>query len=77
MRHERSFLPPTFRFLLVAICFAVFAFSSTADTRQTPSPAQVSHVRVVRLSFTEGTVTVRTPGAAEWASAMLNSPWTT
>ena len=74
MRHERSLLLPTFRCLLFGICFAVFAFSSTVDTRQTPSPAQVSHVRVVRLSFTEGTVTVRTSGAAEWTSAMLNSP---
>jgi hypothetical protein len=74
MRHERSLLPPAFGFLLVAICFAVFAFSSTADTRQTPSPAQVSHARVVRLSFTQGTVTVRTPRSAEWSSAMLNSP---
>ncbi|MGA9644699.1 MAG: FecR family protein, partial [Candidatus Korobacteraceae bacterium] len=74
MRHERTFLPLTFGFLLLAICFAAFAFSSTADTRQTPSAAQVSHVRVVRLSFTEGTVTVRTPGSAEWSNAMLNSP---
>jgi RNA polymerase sigma-70 factor (ECF subfamily) len=31
------------------ICVAVFAFSSAADTRQTPLPAQVSHARVVRL----------------------------
>jgi hypothetical protein len=29
---------------------------------------------VVRLSFTQGTVTVRTPGSAEWTNAMLNSP---
>ena len=42
-----------------------------------PSPdAEVakSHARVVRLSYVEGTVTVKRPGAAEAEPAMLNTP---
>jgi hypothetical protein len=33
-----------------------------------------SHVRIVRLSFVEGTVTVQRPDVAEWASAPVNTP---
>ncbi len=33
-----------------------------------------SHVRIVRLSFVEGTVTVERPDVAEWASAPVNTP---
>jgi hypothetical protein len=33
-----------------------------------------SHVRIVRLSFTEGVVTVQRPDVAEWAMAPANTP---
>lgn len=33
-----------------------------------------SHVRIVRLSFTEGVVTVQRPDVAEWAMAPTNTP---
>lgn len=33
-----------------------------------------SHVRIVRLSFVEGTVTVQRPDAADWAEAPMNTP---
>jgi len=35
---------------------------------------EYSHVRIVRLSFTEGTVTVQRPDVEEWASAPTNTP---
>jgi len=33
-----------------------------------------SHVRIVRLSFVEGTVTVQRPDVADWAAASVNTP---
>ncbi|MGH9406411.1 MAG: DUF6600 domain-containing protein [Terriglobia bacterium] len=33
-----------------------------------------SHVRVVRLSFVDGTVLVKRPGSTEWAKASVNTP---
>jgi hypothetical protein len=33
-----------------------------------------SHVRMVRLSFVEGTVTVQRPDVPEWATAPVNLP---
>ncbi len=33
-----------------------------------------SHARIVRLSFTEGTVTVQRPDMPEWAAAPVNTP---
>lgn len=33
-----------------------------------------SHVRIVRLSFTEGEVTVQRPDVAEWSTAPVNTP---
>jgi hypothetical protein len=35
---------------------------------------EYSHVRIVRLSFTEGTVTVQRPDVEEWAAAPANTP---
>ncbi len=37
-------------------------------------PQNYSHVRIVRLSFVEGTVTVERPDVPEWASAPVNTP---
>ena len=50
------------------------ALSKTGGTKDAPPTAGLSHVRVVRLSFVEGTVTVRRPGSEEWASASVNTP---
>lgn len=61
-------------FLLLASFFTIAAFSSTEDTGQPPSSVELSHVRVVRLSFMEGAVTLRRAGSTEWERAMLNSP---
>jgi hypothetical protein len=33
-----------------------------------------SHVRIVRLSFVDGTVLVRRPNATQWAKALVNTP---
>jgi len=33
-----------------------------------------SHARIVRLSFTEGTVTVQRPDVSEWSTAPVNTP---
>jgi hypothetical protein len=33
-----------------------------------------SHIRIVRLSFVNGTVLVKRPGATEWAKALVNTP---
>ena len=38
------------------------------------APPALSQARVVRLSFVEGTVTVRRPGSTEWAKASVNTP---
>ena len=35
---------------------------------------ELSHVRIVRLSFTEGTVTVQRADVEEWATAPVNTP---
>lgn len=35
---------------------------------------QYSHARIVRLSFTEGTVAIQRPNAQGWASAPVNTP---
>ena len=35
---------------------------------------EYSHVRIVRLSFLEGTVTVQRPDVEEWAEALVNTP---
>jgi len=35
---------------------------------------QYSHVRIVRLSFAQGTVTIQRPDVSEWAKAPVNTP---
>ncbi len=37
-------------------------------------PQSYSHVRIVRLSFVEGTVSIQRPDVPEWASAPVNTP---
>ncbi len=38
------------------------------------SAQQNSHVRIVRLSFAEGTVTIQRPDVSDWAKAPVNTP---
>jgi hypothetical protein len=42
--------------------------------RVSPVPDGYSHVRIVRLSFIEGTVTMQRPDMQDWAAAPANTP---
>ncbi|HUY13475.1 MAG TPA: FecR family protein [Terriglobia bacterium] len=61
-------------FLLIAVVlgFTLPVFPKTG-TPQGQSE-RLSHVRVVRLSFVQGTVTVRGAGTTQWAKGLVNSP---
>jgi len=74
-------------FALAVLCLPIavnsYAQSNTAlpqaNTVSPPqagaeSPGTLSHVRIVRLSFTEGTVTMHRPDATEWGAAPTNTP---
>lgn len=59
---------------LVVLC-SLAAFGRTDQQPVTPSePEHLSHVRVVRLSFVDGTVMVKRPGSNQWAKASVNTP---
>ena len=51
------------------LLFAAFASLSVWAQEQ-----ELSHVRIVRLSFTEGTVTLQRADVEEWATAPVNTP---
>jgi hypothetical protein len=74
MRHRSVISLAGLGFFFLALSFATPAFSTTDDSQQPPSSVVLSHVRVVRLSFVDGTVTVRSPGSTEWAPATINVP---
>jgi hypothetical protein len=74
MRHRSVISLAGLGFFFLALSFATPAFSTTDDSQQPPSSVVLSHVRVVRLSFVDGTVTVRSPGSTEWAPATMNVP---
>src|SRR5882672_4392110 len=76
MRYRRVVSLAGLGFFFLPLSFATPAFSTTDDSQQQPPPSSVvlSHVRVVRLSFVDGTVTVRSPGSTEWAPATINVP---
>ena len=58
------------RIMFNGICTAIILWLAT-----TVSWAQeYSHVRIVRLSFLEGAVTVQRPDVEEWAEALVNTP---
>jgi hypothetical protein len=57
------------------LAVSIFRFPGIAKEQTPPAePPKLSHVRVVRLSFVQGTVTMRAAGAKQWAKAMVNSP---
>jgi len=60
--------------LFLTLSFATPAVATADDTQQPSSSVVLSHVRVVRLSFVDGTVTVRSPESTEWTPATVNVP---
>ena len=73
MRRQRSIFT-IFELLLLSLSFVIPGLCNADDGPKPPSPSAVSHVRVVRLSFLEGTVTVRKPESTEWVAASVNTP---
>lgn len=59
----------SFRVSLYLILAGLFALPAGGADQQ-----GVSHVRVVRLSYIQGTVAVKRPGATEYAKALVNTP---
>lgn len=61
---------------LVGVCLAILtaATFSRGQDGATAQPNGYSHVRIVRLSFVEGTVTVKKPDLADWSLAPINTP---
>jgi hypothetical protein len=57
---------------LALLGIGVFLFAAFAGVRAWAQ--EYSHVRIVRLSFTEGTVSVQRPDVGEWAEAPTNTP---
>jgi len=56
----------------LAAGFTLLTLWGTAYAQQAPSA--LSQVRAVRLSFVQGTATVKRPGSTEWAKASVNTP---
>jgi len=59
------------------LCFLTTGLTILAPLGISPAqeaPPASSQARAVRLSFVEGTVTVRRPGSTEWAKASVNTP---
>jgi ferric-dicitrate binding protein FerR (iron transport regulator) len=71
MRQQRSILHAVL--LLVTLSFAPSVLAN-ADDSEPPSPADVSHVRVVSLSLVSGTVIARRPGSTQWDRATVDTP---
>ncbi|HEV2348782.1 MAG TPA: DUF6600 domain-containing protein [Terriglobia bacterium] len=61
-------------FFVVCLAIAAGTSLSRAQDATTPSQNGYSHVRIVRLSFVEGTVTVKKPDLADWSTAPINTP---
>lgn len=64
---KKGFLAMGVSFLFTAIVLALAASLAA-------QPEGYSHVRVVRLSFVDGTVLVKRPGSTDWAKASVNTP---
>ena len=60
------------------LILAIGLFMAAATLAGQPTRAQAesgySHVRIVRLSFVEGSVLINRPGSAEWGKASVNTP---
>ncbi len=68
----------TGKFSKFAFIFATGLFLAATALAGQPKGAEAesgySHVRIVRLSFVEGSVLVKRPGSSEWAKALVNTP---
>lgn len=60
--------------LFVAGSVILPAATSSRAQDATPSQNGYSHVRIVRLSYVEGTVTVQKPDLPDWSTAPINTP---
>ncbi len=60
--------------LILATCLFLATVALAGQPKGVESNNGYSHVRIVRLSFVEGTVLVKRPGSAEWAKASVNTP---
>ena len=58
-----------YRNSLLIVAAGLLAFPAWLGAQQA-----LSHVRVVRLSYVEGTVAMLRPGSTEWVGAMANTP---
>lgn len=58
------------RFLSLAFVVCLLAFQCVATAQE----KGYSHVRIVRLSFVDGTVLVKRPNSTQWAKALVNTP---
>ena len=74
MRPQASRLVAITAIFILAAVLPSVASSNTTDTEPKANTVRWSHIRVVRLSFAEGKVTLRRPDSAEWTDAMLNTP---
>jgi Family of unknown function (DUF6600)/FecR protein len=54
---------------MLAALGVMLAFAGSALSQES-----YSHARIVRLSFTQGTVSIERPGATEWEAAPTNTP---
>lgn len=59
------------RYMCLAAVIALLAIGSGFSSQK---QQRLSHVRVVRLSFVDGTVLVKRPGSTDWAKAPVNTP---
>jgi len=64
-----------FAFTLLGLGLALLPVSFIARGQDnSPAKGNLSNVRIVRLSFVEGTVTVKRPDMADWAASPVNTP---
>lgn len=68
MKNDRS---PRGNWLFLLPCLIPIAFALTTAPAKAQSNSQV---RIVRLSFVEGTVTMYRPDADQWANVFVNTP---
>src|SRR5438105_4055480 len=72
MRLTRQWVLVCLGVALMAAPFAAWLSAVPAQEEQQEQP--YSHARVVRLSFTEGTVTTQRPDLPDWSTAPVNTP---
>ncbi len=74
MRQQNSVLQAVLLLVTLSFVPCVLANAANTDDPRPPSPAGVSHARVVSLSLVSGTVIARRPGSTKWAAATVDTP---